>query len=426
MLCVFLLVLLVEIQAPAASCPDAGECRRLALEASARGDFEVFHDLAWRAVQKGRPNDPDLMAILARAQALSGRPGDALVMLARLANLGVTIDAAESEDFAVVRTLPGWPEVAAKLTGKPAPVAPAPVAPAAPLAPLAPASSAPSAPLAPTSPRPLASTPKETLSFEAPGVSPMGLAHDAVSRRFVLGDRNAQRLLVIDEASHNVVNFVSAASAGFYDRLEGFAIDPRRGDLWVVSSRGDTDASASILHKLQLVSGRRLAQAVAPERAGAVRFAAVSVGVDGTVYALDALDSRIFRLRPGARSLEQVMRLDARGATALAVADERTLFVAAERGIVHVDLASRAATLVKTADALTGIESLGWRAGALLGVQRVAESSLIIRVPLEPSGTRALPRQILAASPSATVGGLAGDAFYYLSDATTIRRLPLR
>jgi hypothetical protein len=157
-----------------------------------------------------------------------------------------------------------------------------------------------------------------------------------------------------------------------------------------------------------------------------VRFVAVAVAGDGTVYALDGLDSRIFRLRPGGRSLEQVMRLDARRATALAAADERTVFVAADNGIVHVDLASRAATVVKTADALTGIESLAWRAGALLGVQRVAESSLIIRVPLEPSGTRALPRQILAASPTATVGALARDAFYYLSDASTIRRLPLR
>jgi hypothetical protein len=391
------------------------------MEASARGDYEVFHDLAWRAVQKGRANDPDLMAMLARAQALSGRPGDALVMLARLAALGVAIDAAESEDFRIVRTLPGWPEVEARLAGKPAPPAPSAPAPSSPSAPLAPA---PSAPLKPSAP--LAPTPKETISFAAPGVSPLGLAHDAVSRRFVLGDRDGQRLLVIDERSHNVVNYVSAASAGFYDRLEGFTIDPRRGDLWVVSSKGEPDATASILHKLQLVSGRMLSQSVAPERAGPVRFVAVTVGGDGTVYALDGIDSRIFRLRPGARSLEQVMRLDARRATALAVADERTLFVAAEHGIVHVDLASRTATLVKTADALTSIESLAWRAGALLGVQRVAESSLIIRVPLEASGTRALPRQILAASPSATVGALAGDAFYYLSDATTIRRLPLR
>ena len=385
------------------------------MEASARGDYEVFHDLAWRAVQKGRANDPDLMAMLARAQALSGRPGDALVMLGRLANLGVAIDAAESDDFRVVRTLPGWPDVEAKLAGRPAP--PAPSAPSAP---------APSAPIAPSAPLAPSAKSPNALSFAAPGVSPLGLAHDAVSRRFVLGDRNAQRLLVIDEGSHNVVNYVSAASAGFYDRLEGFTIDARRGDLWVVSSSGEADASASILHKLQLVSGRKLSQSVAPERAGSVRLVAVTVAGDGTVYALDALDSRIFRLRPGARALEPVIRLDARRATTLTVADDRTLFVAAEQGIVHVDLASRAATLVKTADVLTGIESLAWRAGALLGVQRVAESSLIIRVPLEPSGTRALPRQILAASPSATVGTLARDAFYFLSDATTIRRLPLR
>lgn len=420
-----LFLFLLVIQAPPTSCTDAPDCRRLALEASARGDYEVFHDLAWRAVQKGRPNDPDLMAMLARAQALSGRPGDALVMLARLANLGASIDASESDDFRIVRTLPGWPEVEAKLAGKPAPSAPpAPLAPSAPGAPLGPGARL--APAAASASPALSATPKETLSFDAPGVSPMGLAHDAVSRRFVLGDRNAQRLLVIDERSHNVVNYVSAASAGFYDRLEGFTIDPRRGDLWVVSSRGERDDSSSILHKLQLVSGRMLSQSVAPERAGPVRFDAVTVAGDGTVYALDGLDSRIFRLRPGARSLERVMRLDARGATALAAADDGTLFVAVETGIVHVDVASRAATPVKTADALTRIESLAWRAGALFGVQRVSESSLIIRVPLEASGTRALPRQILAASPSATVGALARDAFYYLSDATTIRRLPLR
>ena len=48
----------------------------------------MFHDLAWRAVQKGKPNDPDLMLLLARAQSLSGRPGDALVMLGRIVDLG--------------------------------------------------------------------------------------------------------------------------------------------------------------------------------------------------------------------------------------------------------------------------------------------------------------------------------------------------
>ena len=83
------------------------ECRQLALDAAARQDYDAFHDLAWRALQAGPKNDPALMTMLARAQSLSGRPGDALVMLRRLAALAVVTDAATSDDFARVRALPG-------------------------------------------------------------------------------------------------------------------------------------------------------------------------------------------------------------------------------------------------------------------------------------------------------------------------------
>ncbi len=59
-------------------------CRALAVEAQQRQDFETFHDLAWAAYRKGRANDPEMMLLVARAQSLSGRPGDALVMLERV------------------------------------------------------------------------------------------------------------------------------------------------------------------------------------------------------------------------------------------------------------------------------------------------------------------------------------------------------
>ena len=93
-------------------CGDATSCRQAALDAQSRSDFELFHDLAWRAVQKGPRNDPELMTLLARAQSLSGRPGDALVMLRRLAQLGATVDVG-NDDFERVRALPAWPELAA-------------------------------------------------------------------------------------------------------------------------------------------------------------------------------------------------------------------------------------------------------------------------------------------------------------------------
>ena len=102
----------VVAQVAPIDCHEPKACSELALEARARGAYEAFHDLAWRAVQTGRPNDPDLMYLLARAQALSGRRRDALVMLRRLAESGIVTDAATDEDFRRVRELPEWPYIA--------------------------------------------------------------------------------------------------------------------------------------------------------------------------------------------------------------------------------------------------------------------------------------------------------------------------
>src|SRR5262245_36270205 len=96
-------------------CSEWHECRTMALAAADRGEYETFHDLAWRAVQTGPARDPALMLLLARAQVLSGRPHDALVMLGRLADMSVWSDAATNDDFRRTRELPGWWELAVRL-----------------------------------------------------------------------------------------------------------------------------------------------------------------------------------------------------------------------------------------------------------------------------------------------------------------------
>src|SRR5580700_4810610 len=68
-------------------CSESRQCQQLALAAADRGEYERFHDLAWRAVQLGPAKDSVLMSLLARAQALSGRPDDAMIMLDRLAEM---------------------------------------------------------------------------------------------------------------------------------------------------------------------------------------------------------------------------------------------------------------------------------------------------------------------------------------------------
>jgi hypothetical protein len=119
--------------------------------------------------------------------------------------------------------------------------------------------------------------------------------------------------------------------------------------------------------------------------------------------------------------------MDARDPAAIAVADDGALFVADATGLMRIDPVARTATRVKSPEDLGGFESLAWRERALVGIERVAGSYLVARIKLDPSGTRAQPRQILAASPAAAVGALAADGFFYFVTADqTIRRVPLR
>ena len=116
----------------AADCTDWRECRQLVETALETGDVEHAQDLAWRAVQRGPKDDPDLMFLLARAQSRSGRPHDALVMIRRLAERGVHTAADTHPDLERMRALDAWPEteviVARVNAGEPAAPAPAPAA----------------------------------------------------------------------------------------------------------------------------------------------------------------------------------------------------------------------------------------------------------------------------------------------------------
>lgn len=232
--------------------------------------------------------------------------------------------------------------------------------------------------------------------------------------------------MIVDEVSHHVVNYASAATAGFYDDLTAFAIDPRRGDLWVTSAKGDDADTTSRVHKLQLVSGRTLMQVRLPETAGATKLVGVAVTPDGTVYAIDAISSRLFRARPGARQMDLVARLDVHNPTAITAPDDRALYVGSDDGLARVDLATNTVSRVKSIEQLTRFTSLAWRGNALVGVERVGDSYLVVRVVLDNSGTRAQPRAILAASPDPIVGTLTSEGYYYLAAPGRIRLVKVR
>ncbi len=422
------ILLLASGQAPS-PCADSADCRQQALAAAAAGDYETFHDLAWRAVQKGKPNDHDLMYLLARAQSLSGRPGDALVMLGRLVDQGVAVDAATNDDFRRVRALKDWPELEARIAGTAAKPSAPDAKPSAPATKRAAPEAKPTAEKAPPPAPAAADTTEEALSFAVPPFEAVGLAYDAVSRRFIVGDRKAGRLMVIDEVSHHVNNLVSAASAGFYDTITGFEIDPRRGDLWVASVKSDT--RASVLHKLQLVSGRVIDRVEVDAGDQPANITDVAVASDGTVFALDAGGSRIFRVRPKSHDVEEACKVQSAGARSMAMADDRVVYVASDGGIAQIDLTTRASVPVRVPRELdvTRIEKIRWHDGSLVVTQRAADGgSQIARARLDGAGRTVTRLQVLAvthnAGPQAST--VTGSELYYLVGGASIRKARLK
>jgi hypothetical protein len=436
-------------------CSEWHECRTMALAAAEQGEFERFHDLAWRAVQTGPPREPALLLLLARAQVLSGRPHDALVMLDRLAAMGIWSDAATNDVFARTRELPGWPDVAARLerlrpanalaspsssltpaptpsptvTPSPSP-SPTPPGPAATRTP----SPAPTPTLSPTpaptsnpspgpssspSPTPVPTPMEEAVRFSTPRISVVGLAYDGVSRRFVFGDRIGRKLVVVSEGSNHALDLVRADAAGFHD-ISAIDIDSARGDLWVAS--GDLSDGSGTLHRLQLVSGRPLKSYRIAQGAGSVNPVDVSVTRAGTVLVLDA-NGRIFALRRGATSLERIAHTNVTDAASLAVGgDEAFAYVAHHDGIARVDLRTGKSTPLGAPKAVSlgGLRRIVWHRTALVALAGEGASTRITRLALNASG-RAVARVTSIEPETATAGDtsmtIAGDDLFFLAPA---------
>ena len=454
-------------QAP--GCADVPTCRQAALDAAAREEFEAFHDLAWRAMRLGRQNDPELMYMLARAQSLSGRPGDALVMLRRLAEMGITTDAAESDDFRRVRALSAWPELERTLaavadggsrqvsggpvaapttaTGLPSAVVAPPAATGAPSSAVAPAAgpatalppaapparrgapaSPPASPAASPSPaaRPAGA---EALRLTATAIDPVGLAYDTASRRFVLGDRSVNKLVVADDVFDHVNDLIGAVAGGF-GGLTALTIDERRGDLWVTSS--GTEGGASV-HRLQLVSGRLLATTVVPEDLRPAHFSDVAVTEGGMLVLADSAGSRLLGMNGTTGRFDRLARLELSGVVSVATAPEGT-YIAHEGGLARTDLTSRRLTPVRedVGVSLSGLQRIRWHRGSLIALQDSgARGTRVVRIRLARGGTVASAVEELA-DHRATAGAaltVSRDAAYYVADAggvPVIRRVDLR
>ncbi len=422
-----------------ADCREWTACRQLALDAAARKDYEAFHDLAWRAVQVGPKNDPTLLFLLARAQSLSGRPHDALVMLRRLAPTGVAHEAIASAEFERVRALRQWPEVAELLeSGSPAAREPGEPGVREPEGPGAREPGGPGKVTKASAAKPdvalYAAAGAEALSFAAASFKPAALAYDAVSRRFIISDTDVSRLAVIDEFSHQLATLASGQSAGF-GTVTAIAIDPRAGDLWVASVDGSSGEEVPALHKLQLISGRVLQKFASEDRPASQSgpFADIAVAPDGSVYAVQR-SGMIWRLPGGRGVLAPTVRVTHSQFASVTVSNQGAVYIAGADGVMR--FSPSPSSYLKAPDGvdLSGLARIRWSRGSLVGLQHTTGGSYrVIRIRVGRDGRSVTAVDVLDPSvdtPNPAAATVAGNVFYYLAGTAgpelAIRRIAIK
>jgi DNA-binding beta-propeller fold protein YncE len=259
-------------------------------------------------------------------------------------------------------------------------------------------------------------------------VLPGGVAYDAASGRVLVGDRHGRSVITISERLKTSMDLVRSSSAGFHEVM-AIAIDARRGDLWVASASGGRPEDASdvkagaALHKLQLVSGRPLARIEIDTEGSPARFTGLAVSREGVVFVLDANEGRLWTLRAGDETLTLATRIDVQRPSALAIHDRRQrVYVAHQDGLARVDPAGGTVATVAVPDStsVSGIESLSWFKGSLVGLQHTGpRSRRLVRWHLNAAGTAVVSAEDVDASVPTCEGGSAasvsGDDVYYLA-----------
>ena len=222
--------------------------------------------------------------------------------------------------------------------------------------------------------------------FTSREFAPGGLACDAVSKRFVFGDRPGRKLLVVAEGSDHSIDLTRADVAGFLDVM-ALDIDTSNGNLWVASA--EADGSGATLHRLQLISGRALASYGMPDGAAAVQPVDVAVTASRGVLVLDAAQRRVLVLRPGAAAADHSRGPQGRGAR-----EPRRR----QPGRRRIRGASRRPVVGRPSlgQGLTNYRAKGHGAGGIERLRR--DGAALIAVQALPDGARRLVRLTLNAS----------------------------
>jgi sugar lactone lactonase YvrE len=151
----------------------------------------------------------------------------------------------------------------------------------------------------------------------------------------------------------------------------------------------------------------------------------LAIGPRGDVWVTDSNEPVLYRLRPGADSLERVESPLFRSLQGVAPTPDGSAVYLADysHGLLRVETATRRVARLADAPGSTalGVDGLAWHDGALVGVQNGVAPARVMRYVLDPAGTRVARAELLdrnaAVADEPTIGTVAGALFVYVANS---------
>ena len=373
---------------PAKAPPPTETLAQLVVDARAarvKGDVPNWVRLGTKVLSL-TPDHPDILISVARAHAAAGDRDRSLAALAAAVRRGASLDPARFTEF---KSLAGDAQFGALAAGARQNLVP---------------------------------VAKATTFAKLPEGEVEGIAFDPVSKRFFAGTYNGE-LLAIDQQGQ-VSTF---ASGGGLRQILGIKVDPARRLVWLVTGRypepdAPADGGTGGIRAYDLDTRAVVTTVELDERPIQHGFNDIALARDGTVYVTDTNMNSVYRLAPGSKTLELLLKDDRMTFPngIVLTPDQRRLYVAHVEGISAVDVVSGSRKLLRVPDdvSVNSIDGLLLHNGKLFGVQNSPYLNRIVGIALSPDGSSVQRVWTLSSHTPAglnkTTAAIAGDQLYII------------
>jgi sugar lactone lactonase YvrE len=259
---------------------------------------------------------------------------------------------------------------------------------------------------------------------------PEGMDFDPRTRRYYVA--SIRHRTIAEVRPDGTVREIVARDRQDVGPIMGVRVDTARGVLWATTSGVPQapgfvprDSALASLLRIRISDGAIERRWTIPAVAAGHALGDLAVGPRGDVFVTDSYDPVVYRLRPGADTLESFRSPLFRSLQGLApTPDGRLLYLADySHGLLRVDLAAGTVTQVADAPHSTsvGCDGIAWDRGAIIAVQNGVIPARVMRFVLDASGRRIDRADLLdrnsALADEPTIGAVVGREFVYIANS---------